>query len=86
MGLNYTKKNKKNVFEFKFEDFIKNPRTFVGKMEKFVGKKQTDITRKHLDSIKSYKQLIYPDNTTNIESPEKEKFVILRKKLGYFLE
>jgi len=84
MGLNYTKNNRKNVFEFKFEDFIKKPMKFAGEMEKFVGKKQTNITRKHLDSIKSYKQLIYPDNTPKIESPEKEKFVNLRKKLGYF--
>lgn len=84
MGLNYTKNNEKNVFEFKFEDFLKNSKPFVGQIEKFVGKKQTDITRKHLDSIKSYKQLIYPDNTPNIESPEREKFVNLRKKLGYF--
>jgi hypothetical protein len=83
MGLGYTNKNK-NVFEFKFEDFIKNPEPFVGKIEKFVGKKETDITKKHIDSIKSYKQLIYPDNTQNIESPEKEKFINLRKKLRYF--
>jgi len=25
----------------------------------------------------------YPDNTMNIESPEREKFVNLRQKLGY---
>ncbi len=84
MGLNFADENKKYVFQFKFEDFINNPEPFVGKIEKFVGKKRSDITIQHIESIKSYKQLIYPDNTPNIEPPEREKFVNLRKKLKYF--
>ena len=83
MGMEFADKNKKNVFEFKFEEFVKEPIHFTERIERFVGKKRTDITIKHLDSIKTYKQRIYPDNTSNIESPEKEKYIELRRKLHY---
>ena len=83
MGMEFTNKNKKNVLEFKFEDFVKEPIPFIDRIEKFVGKKRTDITIKHIESIKTYKQRVYQDNTSNIESPEKEKYIELRKKLKY---
>jgi hypothetical protein len=82
-GLKFKDENKNNVFQFKFEDFIKNPETFIDRIERFTGKKRTDITMQHLDSIKTYKQLEYPDNIPNIESPEREKYIEFRKKLKY---
>lgn len=82
-GLKFAEDNKKNVLQFKYEDFIKNPETFVEKIWKFVGKNRTDITMKHIESTKTYEYRKYPDPTSNIESPEKEKFINLRKKLGY---
>jgi len=83
MGMDFTDENNKSVLEFKFEDFVKDPTPFIDRIERFVGKRRTDITIKHIDSIKNYKQKIYPDNTSNIESPEKEKYIELRRKLNY---
>jgi hypothetical protein len=83
MGLKFADDNKTNVFQFKFEDFIKDKESYIDKIEKFVGKKRTKITTQHLDSINTYSQFDYPDNTSNIELPEREKFVELRKNLGY---
>jgi len=82
-GLKFAEDNKKNVLQFKYEDFIKNSEIFTTKIEEFVGKKRTDITMKHIESTKTYEYREYPDPTSNIESPEKEKFIELRKKLGY---
>lgn len=83
IGLKFADENKTNVFQFKFEDLIKNPEFFIEGIERFVGKKRTDITIQHLDSIRFYRQREYPDNTPNIEQPEREKFVELQKELGY---
>lgn len=82
-GLKFLQKKKSNLFQFKLEEFTKDPQLVVKKMEDFVGRKRTDITNKHIDSVGSFKQREYPDNTPDIESPEKEKFISLREKLGY---
>lgn len=82
-GLQFAYENKQDVIQFKFEDFIQNTEKFVEETENFIGKKRTDITMKHIDSIKSFKQKQYPDNITNIESPERERYMELREKLGY---
>ena len=83
MGLKFADHNKTNVLQLKHEDFIKNPIFLLGKIEEFSGQNRTHISMRHIETIKSYKQREYPDNTTNIELPEREKFVKLRKKLGY---
>jgi hypothetical protein len=82
-GLYFARKNKDDVLQFKLEDFIENPDLYVEKIERFVGLNKTDITKMHIDSVRGHKPREYPDNISGIESPEKEKFIELRKKLGY---
>jgi hypothetical protein len=83
IGMDYTKKNRSDTLEFRFEDFRSKPYEFTEKIEKFVGKKRSDISVKHIDSIKTHKQLVYDDVTSNVETPEREKYENLRAKLGY---
>lgn len=82
-GLEFAENNKNIVLQFKYEDFIKSPEIYVDKIENFVSKKRTGITIDHIESIRTYRYKDYEDFTSKIESPEKEKFVKLRKKLGY---
>jgi len=82
-GLEFTKKNPKSVIEFKLEDFIQKPESYVEKLEKFVGEIRTKITQRHIASIKSHKNFKYADVTKLLESPEKEKYIEFREKLVY---
>ena len=82
-GLKFASENKKFVMQFKLEDFMENPEIFVDEIERFVGQKSTGLTAKHIDSVKSHKNRVYPDNTQFIEESERKKFIELRQKLGY---
>ena len=81
-GLDFASKNK-NILRFKLEQFAKSPNDFTKEVEKFLRRKRTEITNKNIKSVKTFKQRVYPDNTPDVLSPEKEKFISLRKKLGY---
>ena len=82
-GMNFTKKNKDVVLEFKYEEFIEYPDAYVKKIEKFIAKKRTGVTNMHIKSTKSYKYRDYPDVIEKISSPEKERYIKLNEKLGY---
>ena len=81
-GLDFASKSN-NILRYKLEDFGKNPENFVKKAEKFLDRKRTKITDKNIRSVETFEQRQYSDNTSVVSSPEKEKFIALRKKLGY---
>jgi hypothetical protein len=81
-GLDFASKNK-NILHYKLEQFAKSPKDFTKEVEKFLGRKRTIITNNNIKSVESFKQRDYSDNTPDVLSPEKEKFISLRKKLGY---
>jgi len=86
LSLKFAEKNKSDVFQFKYDDFIKNPKKYLADIEIFLGRKKTDITTKHIESIKSYTYRDYPDISPKLASPVKEKYIALQKKLGYAKE
>jgi hypothetical protein len=81
-GLKFASKSK-NILRYNLDDFGKKPEDFVKKAEKFLDRKRTDITNKNIRSVETFKQRKYSDNTSDVASPEKEKFIELRKKLGF---
>lgn len=82
-GLDFASEHEDKILQYKLEDFSKDPEIFVKKVEKFLNRKRTKITDKNVKSVEKFKQRKYADNTEKIASPEKEKFIDLRKKLGY---
>jgi hypothetical protein len=78
--------NNKNVFQLKYDDFIRNPISYLEKIESFLGRRRTSITDKHVESIKTYSYRDYPDISSDLSSPVKEKYIDLQKKLGYMQE
>ena len=84
-SINFSKDNK-DVFHLKYDDFIKNPISYLEKIESFLGRRRTSITDKHIESIKTYNYRDYPDISPDLSSPVKEKYINLQKKLGYMQE
>ncbi len=82
-GIEFAEKNENRVMQVKLEDITVNPEGFVECAERFLERKRTDITERHLKSMQSYNQINYPDNTSLIEGPEKERYMGFRAELGY---
>lgn len=82
-GMAFCAKNPKACTQFLYEDFVRSPSSFVSRLERTFGLKRTKITEYHLGSIKNRKaeprSFFYKD----IAAPERSKFMLLMKKLGY---
>jgi len=83
MGLKFAGDNADKVMQSRLEDVTTNPEKFVDSAERFLERKKTDITKKNLESIKTYQQMEYPNNTLHIEGSEKERYIKFMETLGY---
>ena len=80
----YKKKNSQTCFQFRYEDFIKDPEKYANYIARKFGLTITTITAKHIDDIVKFDGKEKPPIDINlIEQPEREKFLKLNGKLGY---
>jgi hypothetical protein len=84
-GMAFCAENPDHCFQFKYEDFIRSPASFVMQFEEVFGLEATEITKHHLDSIKSHGLSQYPSICKDVEEPERDKFVSLMTRLGYLV-
>lgn len=82
-GMEFCRRNGKSSLEFRYEDFVRSPADFTGKIEKKFKMKKTRITERHMRSVCGHRYKEYPDISGRIQGPEKEKFLRLMDKLGY---
>ena len=75
-----------NIMRIKFEKLKRDPLYIIDRIEKCLGINSTDITKKHIESIKTYKQKNYNNQFKYIQEPEKGKYVKMMEKLGYEAE
>jgi hypothetical protein len=82
-GMSFYAKEPESCLQFKYEDFIRSPDTFLKQFERTFGLKPTKITQQHIASIRTHKPSHYPSVYKDVAEPEYSKFMSLMEKLGY---
>lgn len=66
-----------------YESFISTPGLWVEKMTDDFCLIPNDLTKKHINDIRNHPERNYPNLITQIEEPERSKFINTMKKFGY---
>ena len=80
-GIDYKRKYPDRVFQFRFEDFCKQPERFAHQISKWLNVNLTALTIRHIQEVHDAPEHDFDIN--RIEEPERSKFILLNKRLGY---
>jgi hypothetical protein len=82
-GRAFCRANPRESMEFRYEDFAKDPASFVKRIEVFLAATSTAITRKHVRGVTQHRGAGYADLRETIDQPERAKYQRLLTALGY---
>ena len=83
-GIKYSKANKNDCLEIKYEKLLESPEIFADLFKKNYGLKLTKITERHINSIKKHKATKHSQIYEQIENPAYDKYMTLMEELNYF--
>lgn len=72
-----------NNAALRYEDLVSRPEVAVGYAIKHFNLQPTELTAKHVESVKQHKQRSYPSIVSQIEEPERTRFLNRMEELGY---
>lgn len=82
-GMRFATLRPESCVQFRYEDFLKEPRRFTMEWVNRFGFEFGELTEKHLTTLKQFRSKDYPSLVADIEEPERSRFLALMARLGY---